>query len=200
VFAPSRRKKLLVRSNTNVSPLTDDKAVQSALECILVERADWYSTIYTAANSLIQTKPNPVALSIGIDAIPHSVAKIIRVVKVKRSVAQDCDFSYATKTAGKSALRYPENAVAIIGMAGRFPGADNVEEYWNLLTAGNAMFSKAPEARFGPSARTTKDQVFMAISSKMLRVLIIRSSSAHHGKSRRWTLSNVYFWSWRLSP
>lgn len=31
-----------------------------------------------------------------------------------------------------------DNAVAIIGMAGRFPGADNVEEFWQLLAQGQA--------------------------------------------------------------
>jgi len=55
---------------------------------------------------------------------------------------------------------YPKDAIAIIGMAGRFPGAENVEEYWDLLTAGKVMFSKAPEDRFGPSARTVKGQPF----------------------------------------
>jgi acyl transferase domain-containing protein len=59
-----------------------------------------------------------------------------------------------------AAAKYPKDAIAIIGMAGRFPGADNVEEYWDLLTAGKVMFSKAPEDRFGPSARTVKGQPF----------------------------------------
>ena len=33
-------------------------------------------------------------------------------------------------------LRTPENAVAIIGMAGRFPGAQMVDEYWANVAAG----------------------------------------------------------------
>jgi hypothetical protein len=160
VFAPSLRGKHLVRSNTDASPLADDKAAQSALECILVERVDWYSTVSTAADALIQTKPNTFALSIGTDAIPHSVARTIPVVRAKRFVAQVDNIPYAAKTAENSAPGYPKDAIAIIGMAGRFPGADNVEEYWNLLTAGKLMLSKAPEARFGPSARTTKGQTF----------------------------------------
>jgi 3-oxoacyl-(acyl-carrier-protein) synthase len=160
VFAPSLRGKPLVKSNTDASPLADDKAAQSALECILVERVDWYSTISTAADALIQTKQNTFALSIGTDAIPHSVARTIPVVRAKRFVAQVDKIPYAAKAAENSAPGYPKDAIAIIGMAGRFPGADNVEEYWNLLTAGKLMLSKAPEARFGPSARTTQGQTF----------------------------------------
>ncbi|CAO2655483.1 Nn.00g105470.m01.CDS01 [Neocucurbitaria sp. VM-36] len=160
VFTPSLRGKPLVRSNTDASPLADDKAAQSALESILVDRADWYSTISTAADALIQAKQNSFALSIGTDAIPHSVARTIPVVRAKRFVAQVDKIAEAATAAENSVPGYPKDAIAIIGMSGRFPGADNVEEYWDLLTAGKIMFSKAPEARFGPSARTTKGQPF----------------------------------------
>ena len=160
VFTPSFEGKPLVRSNTDASPFADDKAALSALECILVERADWYSTISTSAGALLQANQHSFALSIGTDAIPPSIAKTIPVVKAKRFVAQLDDTPYAANATEISASGYPKDAIAIIGMAGRFPGADNVEEYWDLLTAGKIMFSKAPEARFGPSARTTKGQPF----------------------------------------
>ena len=29
-----------------------------------------------------------------------------------------------------------ENSIAIVGMDCKFPGADNIDEYWNLLTSG----------------------------------------------------------------
>ena len=29
-----------------------------------------------------------------------------------------------------------ENAIAIIGMSGRFPKSKNLEEYWDLITEG----------------------------------------------------------------
>ncbi|KAF2258313.1 hypothetical protein CC78DRAFT_595576 [Lojkania enalia] len=160
VFAPSLRGKPLVRSNTDASPIADDQAAQSALESILGERVDWYSTISVAADALIQTKQHTFALSVGTDAIPQSVARTIPVVRAKRFVTEVNKIPYAIDAVENSALGYPKDAIAIIGMAGRFPGADNVEEYWNLLTAGKLMLSKAPEARFGPSARTTKGQTF----------------------------------------
>jgi len=37
------------------------------------------------------------------------------------------------ETPSGSDLNETNNAFAIIGMAGRFPGADNVEQYWKLL-------------------------------------------------------------------
>ena len=119
-----------MRSNADASPLADDKAAQSALECILVERVNWYSTISMAAEALIQTKQNGFALSIGTDALPHSVARTIPVIKAKRFATQVEENSYAAEEAENSVPGYPKDAIAIIGMAGRFPGADNVEEYY----------------------------------------------------------------------
>ena len=50
----------------------------------------------------------------------------------------------------------PEGAVAIIGMAGRFPGADNIGEFWRNVRAGvssitrwkrrSGLFSASPGA------------------------------------------------------
>ncbi|KAL9079841.1 MAG: hypothetical protein Q9157_001297 [Trypethelium eluteriae] len=42
----------------------------------------------------------------------------------------------------------PPNAIAVVGMACKFPGADSVEEYWRLLDAGKSMLSKPPSGRF----------------------------------------------------
>lgn len=38
--------------------------------------------------------------------------------------------------------------VAIVGMACRFPGAPNVNQYWRLLTAPQAQFSTVPDSRW----------------------------------------------------
>ncbi len=52
--------------------------------------------------------------------------------------------------------------VAIVGMACRFPGARNVNQYWRLLTAPQAQFGTVPDARwrsaafFGGSARMVR--------------------------------------------
>ncbi|KAL8713852.1 MAG: hypothetical protein Q9220_001997 [cf. Caloplaca sp. 1 TL-2023] len=45
------------------------------------------------------------------------------------------------------------NGVAIIGMACRFPGADNVDDLWSLLCAGESMHTKIPSARFSSDNR-----------------------------------------------
>jgi acyl transferase domain-containing protein/acyl carrier protein/2-polyprenyl-3-methyl-5-hydroxy-6-metoxy-1,4-benzoquinol methylase len=44
-----------------------------------------------------------------------------------------------------SADSYPPHAIAIVGMAGRFPGADTLEELWDVISEGKVMVEKAPE-------------------------------------------------------
>lgn len=40
------------------------------------------------------------------------------------------------------------NDIAIIGMAGEFPGADNIAEFWQLLKEGRSAISVIPESRW----------------------------------------------------
>jgi acyl carrier protein len=43
---------------------------------------------------------------------------------------------------------YPDHAVAVIGMACKFPGADSLDEYWQLLDEGRSMCEPASKDRF----------------------------------------------------
>lgn len=40
------------------------------------------------------------------------------------------------------------NAIAVVGMGCKFPGADSVEEFWRILDAGQSMLSEPPSGRF----------------------------------------------------
>lgn len=44
---------------------------------------------------------------------------------------------------------YPSHAVAVVGMAGRFPGAKSVDALWDLLEAGKSTVEPAPTERIG---------------------------------------------------
>ena len=49
----------------------------------------------------------------------------------------------------------PYDGIAIIGMAGRFPGAESIEEFWTNLVAGRetvSFFSDAELAESGLDA------------------------------------------------
>jgi hypothetical protein len=44
----------------------------------------------------------------------------------------------------KDVSDYPSHSIAIMGMAGRFPGADSVEELWEVILEGKSMVKPAP--------------------------------------------------------
>ena len=41
-------------------------------------------------------------------------------------------------------FQYPSHSIAIVGMAGRFSGADSVDELWDLIMEGKTMVEPAP--------------------------------------------------------
>jgi acyl transferase domain-containing protein/acyl carrier protein len=45
----------------------------------------------------------------------------------------------------------PDSAIAIIGMACRYPEADSLEEFWDLIEAAKCVIKQFPEDRFNPS-------------------------------------------------
>ncbi|KAI1367017.1 hypothetical protein F5Y08DRAFT_350345 [Xylaria arbuscula] len=56
----------------------------------------------------------------------------------------------------------PPNAIAVVGMGCKFPGANSVEEYWQLLESGRSMVSEPPTGRFPTQdhKRSTEKSVF----------------------------------------
>ncbi|KAG2419498.1 hypothetical protein HFD88_004294 [Aspergillus terreus] len=59
-------------------------------------------------------------------------------------------------------MREEPRAIAIIGMGCKFPGADSLEEYWQLLDDGRSMTEKPPAGRFPTHdhPRSTDKSVF----------------------------------------
>ena len=47
---------------------------------------------------------------------------------------------------------FPENSIAVIGAAGRFPGAKNLEELWNLISADESRAEEVPLRRIDIAA------------------------------------------------
>lgn len=62
------------------------------------------------------------------------------------SLEDACNTTVESSTRSNPATcGYPPHAVAIVGMAGRFPGANSVDELWDLISSGRSMVSNAPD-------------------------------------------------------
>lgn len=159
----------LVRSNTDGTALPEDKAILLTLHSMLEDQACWYSTISTAAAAMSSAGESSYILAIGLDAIPPSVAKEF---PTRRMSANTPDVRELVSRRSSRLLptpedpeddRYPDGAIAVIGMACKFPGADSADEFWDLLKEGRSMLSEMPSERFEPSetSRSRDDMKFM---------------------------------------
>ncbi|MEO8268145.1 MAG: HAD-IIIC family phosphatase, partial [Aureliella sp.] len=83
-------------------------------------------------------------------ALPTVSAIIKRIEKAKAAPAASGEESQIVRQANfqrrSQAAASSDNGIAVIGMAGRFPGAANVREFWSNITAGVCSIVDIPEA------------------------------------------------------
>lgn len=139
----------LVRSNINGQVMLPANAVRVALESILVHRAEWYETVSASISRLNSTSS---ILSIGADAMPQSISRIFPVTRLKDILPPPQHSIPRFHGTNQDHLIYPEGSIAVIGMAGKFPGADSIDDFWHLLTEGKSMLQQVPRDRFEKEA------------------------------------------------
>ncbi|KAF7507855.1 hypothetical protein GJ744_010019 [Endocarpon pusillum] len=150
-----------LRNNSNAEVLTGASLHGTALRSILTEQSNWYLTI-TSSISQLGEKDNRHVLMVGLmDCISQSTLKEsnlqashLRGGKVSTSGNRLIDHTTArTGTVPPSLFenpgyQYPEGAIAVVGMACRFAGADTVDEFWEVIQSGTSMLGELPNQRF----------------------------------------------------
>ena len=149
-----------VRSNTDAQVITQGVLHEHALLSILVDLANWHLTITAAASQLINTKSQTVVSFGLVESIPSSVVREsgLKVIKMKtlnlfpsKLIGSESAPSSGAITPAFSSAQdgpYGDNAIAVVGMACKFPGADSLNEFWQLLAAGTSMVREMPAERF----------------------------------------------------
>ncbi|PNP73507.1 hypothetical protein FNYG_13157 [Fusarium nygamai] len=103
---------------------------EAALQCILVKRVDWYTTITKSVTDMAQgiaassvySKARVLALG-PVDCIPRSVSDITP-LQVARPMT-NAVFHHG----------YPEDSIAIIGVSCRLPGSETPRQLWEQIRA-----------------------------------------------------------------
>lgn len=154
-------------SNISGKPITQGALHSIALQSILTEPARWdmmFDTLSTKAQNC-----NFRYIPIG------ERVTVPRIVKGSSAIVLPTDFANHHETHQKGHRNakpnvssspntepgpdmpnfedasLPESAIAIIGMACRYPDADSLEEFWDLINAGKCVIKQFPEDRFKPS-------------------------------------------------
>ncbi|KAF2993633.1 putative PKS-like protein biosynthetic cluster [Neopestalotiopsis sp. 37M] len=142
---------------------TDSKLLHHAvLRMILVEQADWYKTFSGALPARLELAGNdPAIITFGPDkGVPPS---LLRKIGPRIVHASDIDQATASLDAVDSALDPAANNtpwttsqayendsdIAVVGMSCQVAGAEDLNEFWKILCAGESQHTEVPEARFG---------------------------------------------------
>lgn len=131
-----------LRSNADAEIITQGYLHEHALESILGRRAHWFRTVEATLGGL-ETE-NPRIVLIGSEAfMPRRF--------IHRRDPQSHDRASATED--PSVVRQDaKNEIAVIGMACRFPSADSLEEFWELIESGKNALQSIPPSRFDMEA------------------------------------------------
>ncbi|CAG8883003.1 unnamed protein product [Penicillium egyptiacum] len=122
------------------------------IDAILVQTCNWHTTISTAVAdvSMASGHQQPHFVQFGnVDCIPSSVLRAVpntTLQRMPKSLLEIGNLKPGMSTATQPSL--PQNGVAIVGMGGRFPGADDLEDFWKLLCDGSSQCEQMPEERF----------------------------------------------------
>jgi acyl transferase domain-containing protein/thioesterase domain-containing protein/SAM-dependent methyltransferase/acyl carrier protein len=132
---------LTVRSGLDGNPTAMERVHQQVISDIILSPSKWYTILSTKMRGVQDVRGE--VLCIGRDnPIPDTM---VRAQGTKVHQARDYLFDRYRRT---KSLTYPDDAVAVVGMGCKFPGAGSTNEFWELLKRGQVMASRVPVDRF----------------------------------------------------
>ncbi|KAJ5950631.1 uncharacterized protein N7479_009044 [Penicillium vulpinum] len=150
-----------LRSTVDGEIITSGSLLQHALENVLLKPAAWFKTVQGAVFQLKGSKT--VAFAGFGNHIPASLVSGagLYVLDLNKLTVSNLDgFPNGTRIKGTNKpgngvsdaqdsvpYEYPPNSIAIVGVSGRFPGADSLDELWELLLSGKSIAEPAPVKR-----------------------------------------------------
>jgi acyl transferase domain-containing protein/nucleoside-diphosphate-sugar epimerase/acyl carrier protein/SAM-dependent methyltransferase len=147
---------LPTRFTTQIDDLTNGKLHHAALRQILVDKSEWHQLFESVQETRLSDKAS-LLLSFGPERpVPPSIMRVL-----SSQVIHIADVS--GKTTHKPETNphlIGDNDIAVIGMSLKVAGADDVEEFWELLLKGESQHQEVPKER------VTFETVFRDIDPK----------------------------------
>ncbi|KAL9030654.1 MAG: hypothetical protein Q9196_001241 [Gyalolechia fulgens] len=152
-----------LRSNVDGSRLQSQCLTLEVIKTILSTRCEWYRLLNNVAADLGKSNcKSHYLINFGIgdclSPVPFHQHGLTIVKSEARSIIKDVTMQ--PKLNPTVAYEYPSNAVAVVGMACRFPGANDVEELWDLLSSGRSTVEELSRDRVDTqrNSRIPQDQ------------------------------------------
>ncbi|KAK4504497.1 hypothetical protein PRZ48_005413 [Zasmidium cellare] len=187
--AKTRDLQVPVRDTATGKAIVEACTIRLALENVLANVSDWYTTIEKSISASKRTKQTILCVG-GYSCIPASLSRSgnVRVVAINgrphssertngnlRKLPNGSDEAdHGTEngittnqhdyhdqepnhdSSSDDLSQYPPHAIAVVGMAGRFPEADTLDDLWELMMEGRSTVKAAPIERLGLSHGETK--------------------------------------------
>lgn len=123
-----------------------------AIRAVLLEQAQWYKSVSVTYSSQFGSNESSVVCFGSERCVPPSIARklasrLIHVSEIDlKTSSQPAQLFGNTKT--KDLKDLPDDRIAVIGMAAQVPGAEDIVDFWKVLTAGKSQHREVPTERF----------------------------------------------------
>jgi hypothetical protein len=128
---PAEKLHMPLRTTADATLIATGALHDIAIDLILCKRAHWFQTVKLTSTSL-------------------SLADKVNFVSLGKELCTPRSLLSSKRNHPNSRLKHDEE-VAVVGMACRFPQADSLEEFWQLLSLGGTAIGKLPIERFNPA-------------------------------------------------
>ncbi|KAI1354706.1 putative polyketide synthase [Xylaria sp. FL0043] len=139
------------RSNTKGHRLTQGSLHHHALNSILTETAEWHQTLTAARRSLLEKDSFLISFGFG-RCVPPSHMRAIN-----NRVVHLADVEDSITSVSKDQRAIMDNDIAVVGMSCKVAGANNLEEFWDLLRAAKSQHREVPEDRIAFNKTAFRD-------------------------------------------
>ncbi|KAI9045893.1 putative polyketide synthase [Aspergillus affinis] len=137
---------LPTRTNTGGQPVTSGPLTRLVIESILSQQCDWLRTFSAVYESQLKISES-IIVEFGQErCVPPTFMRNLR-GRVIHFADLNLDLTSRLSPLNPNPRTY-DTDIAVIGMACRVAGADDLPEFWNLLCAGTSQHEIMPEARY----------------------------------------------------
>ncbi|KAI0868188.1 putative polyketide synthase [Hypoxylon argillaceum] len=129
------------RSNSQGQLLSQGSLHHHALHSILTNTSEWHQTLTAARQSLVEKDSLLISFGFG-RCVPPTHMRVI-----SHQVVHLADVEDSIAPVSKDQRAIIDNDIAVVGMSCKVAGADNLEEFWDILCAAKSQHREVPQDR-----------------------------------------------------
>ena len=147
-----RSKFLLISSATGkrVSGSDYRSLLRIILNDVLIEQLRWDNVLKESATEIVQSSPSSEVIIYPIlTSTAQSLAtRLSQATQFQATIENFCAAETKNNLSSTPSGKPEQSKIAIVGYGGRFPDAESIEKFWDILHKGLDVHRKIPEDRF----------------------------------------------------